>query len=103
MRNSFKIIWLKHCIRDFKNLNEEEFIFVDNKLKRILSSLVQYTSRVEGTKLRRLRICDKRLFLRIIEDKVFCVGYKSRGNAYNKKQLKEMDKIMKKYFKDRFI
>ena len=93
---SFEIVWLKHCVKDFKNLKEEEFIRVDAKLKEALSNLIQNTSRVEGTQLRRLRIGDKRLFLRIFEKNVFCVGYKTRGNAYNQKQLIEMDKIIKK-------
>ncbi len=96
--NELKIIWLKPCIKDFKNLNEGEFIFVENKLKRALSNLIQNTSRVESTKLRRLRIGNKRLFLRIIEDKVYCVGYKTRGNAYNQRQLKEMDRIIEHIF-----
>lgn len=94
--NSLNIVWLKHCIKDFKNLEEEEFIRVDAKLKELLPNLIQNTSRVEGTQLRRLRIGDKRLFLRIVEKNVFCVGYKTRGNAYNQKQLMEMDKIIKK-------
>jgi mRNA-degrading endonuclease RelE of RelBE toxin-antitoxin system len=93
--NQLEIVWLKHCVRDFKNLEEGEFIKVDSKLKEALPSLIQDTSRVEGTQLRRLRIGDKRLFLRIVEKKVFCVGYKTRGNAYNQKQLMEMDKIIK--------
>tara|TARA_Y100000310_G_C20176688_1_gene576138 strand:- start:151 stop:456 length:306 start_codon:yes stop_codon:yes gene_type:complete len=92
------IIWLKHCINDFKHLTEEEFIFVDLKLRGILSDLIQNTSRVKGTKLRRLRIGDKRLFLRKIENNIYCVGYKTRGNAYSKKQLKEMDKRIRKIF-----
>lgn len=97
MENSpLEIVWLKHCVKDFKNLKEEEFIRVDAKLKEALSNLIQNTSRVEGTQLRRLRIGDKRLFLRIFEKNVFCVGYKPRGNAYNQKQLIDMDKIIKK-------
>ena len=91
-----EIVWLKHCIKDFKNLEEEEFLRVDTKLKEILLNLIQNTSRVEGTQLRRLRIGDKRLFLRVFEKKVFCVGYKTRGNAYNQKQLMEMNKIIKR-------
>lgn len=71
-----KIIWLKHCVKDFKNLKEEEFIRVYAKLKEILPNLIQNTSRVEGTQLRRLRIGGKRLFLRIYENNVICVGYK---------------------------
>ena len=94
--NPLKIVWLKHCVKDFKNLNEEEFIRADTKLKEVLPDLIQNTSRVEGTQLRRLRIGDKRLFLRINENNVYCVGYKTRGNAYNQKQLIEMDKIIKK-------
>ncbi len=95
-KNNLEIIWLKHCIKDFKNLNEEEFIRVDSKLKEMLPNLIQNTSQVKGTKLRRLRIGTKRLFLKIIENKIYCVGYKIRGNAYNKKQLQEMDKLIKK-------
>ncbi len=91
-----KIIWLKHCIKDFKNLKEEEFIAVSSKLKNALPNLIQNTSIVKGTKLRRLRIGNKRLFLKIIYDKIYCIGYKSRSNAYNKKQLQEMDKLIKK-------
>ena len=34
--NNLEIIWFKHCIKDFKNLNEEEFIRVDSKLKEML-------------------------------------------------------------------
>ncbi|MEK6935780.1 MAG: hypothetical protein AABW67_03255 [Nanoarchaeota archaeon] len=94
--NPLKIVWLKHCVKDFKNLEEEEFIRVDSKLKEMLSNLIQNTSRVEGTHLRRLRIGNKRLFLRIYENNVFCVGYKTRDNAYNQKQLMEMDKIIKR-------
>jgi len=94
--NSLEIVWLKHCVKDFKNLEEEEFIRVGSKLKEILSNLIQNTSRVEGTQLRRLRIGDKRLFLRIFEKNVFCVGYKTRGNAYNQKELMEMDKMIKR-------
>lgn len=92
--NPLEIVWLKHCIKDFKNLNEEEFIRADSKLKEALPNLIQNTSKVEGTQLRRLRIGDKRLFLRIVEKKVFCVGYKTRGNAYNQNQLVEMDKMI---------
>ncbi len=62
----------------------------------MLPNLIQNTSRVEGTQLRRLRVGNKRLFLRIFEKNVFCVGYKTRGNAYNQKQLMEMDKIIRK-------
>jgi len=62
----------------------------------MLPNLIQNTSQVKGTKLRRLRIGTKRLFLKIIENKIYCVGYKIRGNAYNKKQLQEMDKLIKK-------
>ena len=94
--NPLKIVWLKHCVKDFKNLEEEEFIWVDAKLKEELPNLIQNTSRVEGTQLRRLRIGNKRLFLRIFENNVFCVGYKTRSNAYNQKQLMEMDKIIKR-------
>ena len=97
MENSpLEIVWLKHCVKDFKNLKEEEFIKVDTKLKEVLPDLIQSTSRVEGTQLRRLRIGSKRLFLRVYENNVFCVGYKTRGNAYNQKQLIEMDKIIKR-------
>jgi len=94
--NNLGIIWLKYCIKDFKNLKEEEFIMVDSKLKKMLPNLIQNTSQVKGTKLRRLRIGSKRLFLRIINNKVYCVGYKTRSNAYNKKQLQEMDKLIRK-------
>ena len=94
--NPLEIVWLKHCVKDFKNLEEEEFIRADTKLKEALPNLVQNTSRVEGTNLRRLRIGNKRLFLRIFENKVLCVGYKLRENAYNQKQLMEMDKIIKR-------
>jgi|GEM_PF-4593058 len=93
--NPLEIVWLKHCVKDFKNFEEAEFIRVDAKLREALSNLIQNTSRVEGTQLRRLRIGDKRLFLRIVEKNVFCVGYKTRGNAYNQKQLIEMDKMIK--------
>jgi mRNA-degrading endonuclease RelE of RelBE toxin-antitoxin system len=97
MENSpLEIVWLKHCVKDFKNLEEEEFIRVDAKLREILPNFIQNTSRVEGTELRRLRVGNKRLFLRISENNVFCVGYKTRGNAYNQKQLMEMDKIIKR-------
>jgi len=97
MENSpLEIVWLKHCVKDFKNLEEEEFIRVDTKLKEILPNLIQNTSRVEGTQLRRLRVGNKRLFLRIFEKNVFCVGYKTRENAYNHKQLAEMDKLIKR-------
>ena len=94
--NPLEIVWLKHCVKDFKNLEEEEFIRADTKLKEALPNLIQNTSRVEGTQLRRLRIGNKRLFLRIFENKVLCVGYKLRENAYNQKQLMEMDKIIKR-------
>ena len=87
-------------MKDFKNLNEEEFIFVNNKLERVLLDLIQNTSHVKGTQLRRLRVGSKRLFLRIIEDKVYCVGYKKRDNAYNQGQLKEMDKIIRNIFQE---
>jgi len=97
-KRELKIVWLKSCVRDFKDLKEEEFIYVENKLRRILSNLIQSTSRVEGTRLRRLRIGKKRLFLGIIENDVCCVGYKYRGDAYNKNKLKEMDRIMKNLF-----
>jgi mRNA-degrading endonuclease RelE of RelBE toxin-antitoxin system len=97
MENSpLKIIWLKHCIKDFKNLEDEEFVRADAKLKEALPNLIQNTSRVEGTNLRRLRVGDKRLFLRIDGNNVLCVGYKTRGNAYNQKQLMEMDKIIQR-------
>lgn len=69
---------------------------VDFKLKNALPNLIQNTSQVKGTNLRRLRIGQKRLFLKIINNKVYCVGYKTRDNAYNKKQLKTMDKLVKK-------
>lgn len=49
-----------------------------------------------GTRLRRLRIGNKRLFLKIYNDKVYCIGYKTRENAYNHNQLKEMDKLIDK-------
>jgi mRNA-degrading endonuclease RelE of RelBE toxin-antitoxin system len=94
--NLLEIVWLKHCVKDFKNLEEEEFIIADTKLKEALPNLIQNTSRVEGTNLRRLRIGNKRLFLRIFENKVLCVGYKLRENAYNQKQLMDMDKIIKR-------
>ena len=94
--NNLKIVWLKQCVKDFENLSEEEFIKVDLKLRKIISQLYQNTSRVEGTDLRRLRIGRKRLFLRIVRNKVYCIGYKPRDKAYNKKQLKEMNKIIKK-------
>ena len=94
--NNQEIVWLKQCVKDFKNYSEEEFIKVDSKLRSILSQLYQNTSRVEGTNLRRLRIGSKRLFLRTIGNKIYCIGYKTRDKAYNKEQLKEMDKIVKK-------
>ncbi len=53
--NLLEIVWLKHCVKDFKNLEEEEFIRVDSKLKEALPNLIQDTSRVEGTQLRRLK------------------------------------------------
>jgi len=93
---NLKIIWLKQCLKDFENLSEEEFIKVDSKLNEVLTKLYQNTSHVGGTNLRRLRIGTKRLFLRVIDNKVYCVGYKTRDRAYNKNQLKEMDKIIKK-------
>jgi len=58
-----EIVWLKHCVKDFKNLEEEEFIRVNTKLKEILPNLIQNTPKVKGTKLRRLRIGDKRIIL----------------------------------------
>lgn len=94
--NQLEIIWLKHCIKDFKDLKEEEFIAVNSKLKNILPNLIQLTSRVKGTQLRRLRVGNKRLFLKIVYNKIYCIGYKTRGNAYNKRQLQEMDKLIKK-------
>jgi len=93
---NLEIIWLKQCVKDFKDFNEEEFIKVDTKLNEILPKLYQNTSSVGGTNLRRLRVGKKRLFLRVIDNKVYCIGYKLRDKAYNKKQLKEMDKIIKK-------
>ncbi len=56
---NLEIIWLKKCIKDFEDYDEEEFISVDSKLKSILSQLYQNTSRVGGTNLRRLRIGKK--------------------------------------------
>jgi mRNA-degrading endonuclease RelE of RelBE toxin-antitoxin system len=94
--STLEIVWLKHCVKDFKHLDDEEFIRADAKLREMLPNLMQNTSGVEGTLLRRLRIGDKRLFLRAFEGKVFCVGYKNRGNAYNQNQLKEMDEIIKR-------
>jgi len=94
--DNLDILWLKQCVKDFENYSEEEFMKVDSKLRSILSKLSQNTSSVGGTNLRRLRIGTKRLFLRVIENKVYCVGYKTRDKAYNKNQLKEMDKIIKK-------
>ena len=91
-----EIVWLKQCVKDFEGFDEEEFIRADSKLKSVLSQLYQNTSRVEGTDLRRLRIGKKRLFLRVGGNKVYCIGYKLRDNAYNNKQLKEMDKIIKR-------
>lgn len=96
MEINLEIIWLKQCINDFKDFGEEEFIRADAKLRSILSQLYQHTSRVEGTNLRRLRIGKKRLFLRAVGNKVYCIGYKLRDKAYNNKQLKEMDKLIKK-------
>ena len=32
MESGLEIIWFKHCIKDFENFNEEEFIKVDAKL-----------------------------------------------------------------------
>ena len=96
--NPLKIIWLKQCIKDFKNLSEGEFIFVNSKLRSLLSNLYQNTSSVKGTNLRRLRIGNRRLFLGIKEGKVYCVGYKKRDHAYNQEQLREMDRIIKNIF-----
>lgn len=96
MRTNLGIVWLKQCVKDFENFSEEEFIKVDSKLRKILSQLYQNTSNVGGTDLRRFRIGRKRLFLKIFENKVYCVGYKLRDKAYNKNQLKDMDRIIKK-------
>lgn len=96
METNLEIIWLKHCVKDFEDFDEKEFIRVDSKLNGVLSQLYQNTSRVEGTDLRRLRIGKKRLFLRVVGNKVYCIGYKLRDKAYNNKQLKEMDKMIKK-------
>ena len=93
---NLEVIWLKQCLKDFEDFSEEEFIKVDNKLKEILPKLYQNTSNVGGTNLRRLRIGKKRLFLKVIDRKVYCVGYKLRDKAYNKNQLKEMDKIIRR-------
>lgn len=96
METNLEIVWLKQCVKDFEDFSEEEFIKVDSKLKSVLLQLYQNTSRVEGTNLRRLRIGKKRLFLRVVGNKVYCIGYKLRDEAYNNKQLKEMDKLIKK-------
>lgn len=96
MESNLEVVWLKQCVKDFEDFSEEEYIRVDSKLKSVLSQLYQNTSRVEGTDLRRLRIGNKRLFLKIIGNKVYCVGYKTRDKAYNKNQLHEMDKTIKK-------
>ena len=96
MKTNLEIVWLKQCVKDFQDFDEDELVKVDSKLRSVLSQLYQNTSRVEGTDLRRLRIGQKRLFLRVIENRVYCVGYKSRDKAYNNKQLKEMDKLIKK-------
>jgi len=95
MEDNLEIVWLKKCIKDFENYDEEEFINVDSKLRGLLSQLYQNTSRVGGTNLRKLRIGKKRLFLSVIENKVYCVAYKLRDKAYNKEQLKEMDRIIR--------
>lgn len=96
MESNLEIVWLKQCVKDFEDFGEEEFIRADSKLRSVLSQLYQNTSRVEGIELRRLRIGNKRLFLRVIGNKVCCIGYKLRDKAYNNKQLKEMDKMIKK-------
>lgn len=93
---NLEIVWLKQCLKDFENFSEEEFIKVDSKLNEVLTKLYQNTSNVGGTNLRRLRIGTKRLFLRVIDNKVYCVGYKIRDKAYNNMQLKQMNKIIKK-------
>jgi len=96
MKDNLEIVWLKKCIKDFEDYSDEEFIKVDSKLRGILPQLYQNTSSVGGTDLRRLRIGKKRLFLKVIEDKIYCIGYKLRDKAYNKDQLKKMDKMIKK-------
>lgn len=95
-KTNLEIIWLKQCLKDFEYFDEEEFIKVDAKLKEVLPNLYQNTSNVGGTNLRRFRIGQKRLFLKLIENKVYCIGYKPRDKAYNKNQLREMDKLIKK-------
>jgi|ETNmetMinimDraft_2_1059921.scaffolds.fasta_scaffold362160_1 mRNA-degrading endonuclease RelE of RelBE toxin-antitoxin system len=96
IESHLEIIWLKQCLKDFADFSEEEFIETDAKLRNVLSQLYQNTSSVGGTNLRRLRVGKKRLFLRLVENKVYCVGYKLRDKAYNKNQLREMDKVIKK-------
>lgn len=94
--SNLKIVWLKQCLGDFEKFGEKEFIRADKKLKEAVQNIYQNTSSVKGTNLRRLRIGNKRLFFKIIENQIYCVGYKTREKAYNKDQLKEMDKIIKK-------
>lgn len=85
MESNLEIVWLKQCVKDFEDFGEEEFIRTDSKLRSLLSQLYQNTSRIEGTELRRLRVGNKRLFLRVIRNKVCCIGYKLRNKAYNNK------------------
>jgi len=103
MEKSLEVVWLKQCLRDFESYGEEEFIKVDSKLRDVLDKLYQNTSGVGGTNLRRLRVGKKRLFLRVVENNVHCVGYKPRDKAYNKKQLKEMDKMINKLLSEKGI
>ena len=42
-KRGLEIIWLKYCVKDFKNLEEKEFIRMNNKLKEVLSNLIQNT------------------------------------------------------------
>ncbi len=97
------IVWLKQCLKDFESFSEEEFIKVDNKLKESLPNIYQNAPSVKGTNLRRLRVGKKRLFLKVVDNKIYCIGYKYRDKAYNKNQLKEMDKMIKKIMSEQSL
>ena len=77
--------------------NEEEFLKVKQELEDSLSNLHIRTKQIKSinSRVRRLRIGNKRLFL-FIDKYIWCIAFLPRKNCYNPITIKVMKKLIKR-------
>ncbi len=91
-----EVYWTKSCLDCF--VDEKEFTKVQNVLMRNLKSIYSKTKQIKSIhrNVRRLRVGNKRLFLFIHKEDIYCVAYFDRKNAYKGITINNLKKIISK-------